>query len=145
MFGTLLSFLHNLFIIENGTPALLLDAYCIIILFGPDSSLNLNLAGYGGTIFYGSLFSILRETLLFGNWSPDHLYNGSTYMTLAVICAYVIIYTDRNLFPDARSKEHTDFVTQAFKFFFDFVTLFLMIVKKAWDKVYFWFVKDLLL
>jgi len=77
--------------------------------------------------------------------SPVHLYNGSTYITLAVICGYVIIYTERNLFPDVDSKEDTDFVKQALKFFFDFVSLFGMIVKKAWEKVYYWFVKDLLL
>jgi len=142
--GTLLSFLQNLFIIENGTPALGLDLICIAILIGPQGIFKLVEDG-GWAVFYASLFSILRETVLFGNWSPEHLYNGSTYITLAVICGYVIIYTERNLFPDVDSKEKTDFVTQACAFFFDFVTLFVMIVKKAWDKVYFWLVKDLLL
>merc|ERR1711962_787961 len=149
IYGTFLSFLHNLFIIENVTPALILDWFCILILIGPQGIFKLVEVEEGGwAVFYASLFSILRETLqtyIFGNWSPEHLYNGSTYITLAVICGYVIIYTERNLFPDVDSKEKTDFVTQALKFFFDFVTLFVMIVKKAWDKVYFWLVKDLLL
>merc|ERR1711962_959474 len=144
MRGTFLSFLQNLFIIENGTPVIGLDLICIAILIGPQGIFKL--VGDGGwAVFYGSLLSILRETVIFGNWSPEHLYNGSTYITLAVICGYVIIYTERNLFPDVDSKEKTDFVTQACAFFFDFVTLFVMIVKKAWDKVYFWLVKDLLL
>merc|ERR1711962_705474 len=148
MRGTFLSFLQNLFIIENGTPVLGLDLICIAILIGPQGIFKLVEDG-SWAVYYASLLSILRETLqtyIFGNWSPEHLYNGSTYMTLAIICAaYVIIYTERNLFPDIDSKEEKDFVTQACAFFFDFVTLFVMIVKKAWDKVYFWFVKDLLL
>jgi len=158
--GTLLSFLQNLFIIENGTPALGLDLLCIAILigfpvflfdffrliegygmewYGPGSSLNL--VGKGWTVFYASLLSILRETLLFGNFG--NLYNGSTYITLAVICGYVIIYTENNLFP-AASKGDTDFVKQACKFFLDFVSLIVMIVKKVVIKVYIWFVKNLL-
>jgi len=152
MSGTFLSFLHNLFIIKNGTPALLLplDLFCIDILIGPDSSLNL--VGYGWGVFYGSLLSIFRETVLFGNWSPDDLYNGSTYITLAVICAYVIIYTERNLFPDDGSKEKTDctvcrdknrdFVTQALKFFFDFKAFFAVIVMKTGDVLWDWFVNE---
>merc|ERR1711962_1306948 len=65
IYGTLLSFLHNLFIIENVTPALLFDVYCIYFLIGPHSSLNLDGWWDGWVQFYGSLFSIFRETVLF--------------------------------------------------------------------------------
>jgi len=140
--GTLLSILHNLSIMENGTPALGLDVICINLLIGPDSSLNL--VGFDGAVFYGSLLSILRETVLFGNWSPEHLYNGSTYITVAVICGYVIYYTDRNLFPADGSKDDTDFdfVTQALKFFFSFKAIFAVIVMKTGDVLWDWFVSE---
>jgi len=139
--GTLLSFLHNLSIIENVTPALGFDVICINYLIGPDSSLNL--VGWDGAVFYGSLLSFFRETVIFGNWSSEHLYNGSTYITLFVLCVYVIIYTEnRNIFPADGSKEDTDFVTQALKFFFSFKAIFAVIVMKTGDVLWDWFVSE---
>merc|ERR1711962_1311748 len=140
--GTFLSFLHNLSIIENVTPALGFDVICINYLIGPDSSLNL--VGWDGAVFYGSLLSFFRETVIFGNWSSEHLYNGSTYITVAVICGYVIYYTDRNLFPADGSKDDTDFdfVTQALKFFFSFKAIFAVIVMKTGDVLWDWFVNE---
>jgi len=141
MYGTLLSILHNLFIIENVTSALLFDLFWIGVLIGPHSSLNL--VGPIGAVVSTNLLTILRGTLLFGNWSLDDLFNGSTYITLFVLCGYVIIYTEsRNLFPDNDSEEERDFVTQALTFFFSSRAIFAVIVKKTGDELWDWFVNE---